>query len=150
MYICVTLNTDSARNAMLLLIGGAPSWCTAVQGWLCVSLSPLSLCSEQLEVTWLSSSLRPSSRCKVLLQFLPRTLQLHLSYTALLSWSSVKSEVLKGPRGMFLSVDSSSEAGHYHRKEMKGLLDIEWTPSLLLCVLFTRQVLSAGHLIGSF
>ncbi len=115
---------------------GALCWCTAVadsRRWRCMSLSPLSLCSDQLEVTWLSSPLCPTLRCKVLLQSLPRTLQLHRSYTALCSRSSVKSEVLKGPRGIFLSVDLSSEAGHYHRKEMKGLLEY-WMNTLLRIV----------------
>lgn len=80
------LSTHSVRNLVLLLIVSALCLCTAVADshrWRCVSLSPLSLCSDQLEVTRLSSSLCPTSRCKVLLQSLPRTLQLHLSYTAL-------------------------------------------------------------------
>lgn len=87
------------------------------------------------------SSLCPTSRCKDLLQSLPRTLQLHLSYTALCSWSSVKSEVLKGPYGIFLSVDLSSEAGNHHRKEMKGLLEY-WMNTLprIVCIV---HILSA-------
>lgn len=131
-------STDPVRNAVLSLFVSALRWRTAVadsRRWLCVSLSPLSLCSDQLEVTWLFLSLCPTSRCKVLLQSLPRTLQLHLSYTALCSRSSVKSEVLKGPRRVFLSVDLWSEAGNYHRKEMKGLLEY-WMNSLpcIVCI----------------
>lgn len=99
------------------------------------------LCSDQLEVTWLSSSLCPTSRCKVLLQSFPRTLQLHLSYTAPCSRSSVKAEVLKGPRGIFSSVDLSSEAGHYHRKEMKGLL--EYWMNTLPCIVCITHMISA-------
>lgn len=107
------LSTDPVRNAVLSLFVSALCWCTAVadsRRWLCVSLSPLSLCSDQLEVTWLSSSLCPTSRCKVLLQSFPRTLRLHLSYTALCSRSSVKSGVLKGPLRIFLSVDLSTRS----------------------------------------
>uniref|UniRef100_A0A3P8PHG6 RRM domain-containing protein n=1 Tax=Astatotilapia calliptera TaxID=8154 RepID=A0A3P8PHG6_ASTCA len=65
---------------------------------------------------------RPA-RCKVPLQSLPRTLQLHLSYTALCSRSGGKCEALKGPRRIYVSVDLSSEAGNYHRGEMKGLFE---------------------------
>ena len=45
------------------------------------------------------------------------------SYTAARSRSGVKSEVLKGPRGVFLSVDLSSDAGNHRGEEMKGLLE---------------------------
>lgn len=100
--------------------------------WLRASLSPWSLCADQLEVTWLFSSLCPTLRCKVPLQSLPRTLQLHLSYTALCSRSGGKCEALKGPRRIYVSVDLSSEAGNYHREEMKGLFEY-WT-NTLLCV----------------
>lgn len=120
------LSTHLIRNAVFAMFVRALCCCTAVTDsarWLCVSLSPLSLCPDQLEVTWLFSSLCPTSRCKVLLQSFPRTLQLHLSYTALRSRSSGKSVALKGPRRIFWSVDLSSEAGNYHRKEMKGLFE---------------------------
>lgn len=109
------LSTDPVRNAVLLF-GRALCCCTAVaysRWWLCLPLSPLSLCSHQLEVTPLVfvphfKVQRPSAI---------------LSKDAAATQRRVLEEVLKSPRRILSSVDLSSDAVNHHRKEMKGLLE---------------------------
>lgn len=136
-------STERVGNAALPPIVSALCSCTAVADshwWLRVSLSPLSLCSDQLEVTWLlfvfvsplqgaKSFCNPSQgRCSCILVTRRCALE-----------AVVKLWHLKGPR--WISVDLSSEAGNYRRGEMKGLC--EYWINALPCIVCVVHIISA-------
>lgn len=85
------------------------------------------------------SSLCPTSRCKDLLQSLPRTLQLHLIVTQRRALEAVLNlRYLKVLVGVFLSVDLSSDAGNHHGGRDERIVRILNEHPSLYCVYCSR------------